>query len=400
MVIVPLDASPQRFDVPSLPISPRCLRTDAAAATPDSLFLSEAWHSACLETWRDRVKFQEVTLTAQQMPGGRPARALISRRVEIRHGFLPVRVIALNQSGSAILDQPWIERNGFFDAPPNGFPELLSQLLDRLAADQSWDEFKLGGLIAEHARETLYQAARHGLTARLDLEQPSFQIDLDLIRTRFGGDYLAGLSANTRQQLRRSRRLAERTLGELRLEEAVTLDQVFEWFNATGPLHRNRWGNPDRSAIESGFANPEFVAFHQRLMRHAFPSGGIQYFRLNAGDTTLAYLYNFVKDRNIHFYLSGINYEVDSGIRPGMLAHWLAVEANLKAGKHVYDFLAGNARYKRSLSTGEDRTLWLVLQRSRARLQLEGLARRLKRSLSGASSTDLLDNIPHASPLR
>ena len=144
----------------------------------------------------------------------------------------------------------------------------------------------------------------------------------------------------------------------------------------------------------SGFDNPSFVEFHRRLIELAFPTGGIQYLRLTAGETVLAYLYNFVSDGHVQFYLSGIDYGIDPSTKPGMLAHWLAIEHNLAAGRRIYDFLAGDARYKRSLSTGGDRTLWLVLQRPRWRLQLESFGRRVKRAALGQSHDEL--PIPHA----
>jgi hypothetical protein len=114
---------------------------------------------------------------------------------------------------------------------------------------------------------------------------------------------------------------------------------------------------------------------------------------------TFAYLYNFVSGDRVHFYLSGVNYGVSHAIRPGMLAHWMAIEKNLSEGKSLYDFLAGDARYKRSLSTGEDRTLWLVLRRPRWRLELENWARRLKGKLSG-NPVNSLNRIPHPERIR
>ena len=51
----------------------------------------------------------------------------------------------------------------------------------------------------------------------------------------------------------------------------------------------------------------------------------MQYLRLSAGDRVLAYLYCFVSDGHVHFYLSGIDYSTGRQFRPGMLAHWLAI---------------------------------------------------------------------------
>ncbi len=381
---------------PSPPLHERAgaleqVQAEVARRRSDSLFLSAAWLRASLDCWDGRADYRVVQVAEEGQP---PVWALLGRRTEWRHHVLPVRIAALNQSAIESLDQPWIERNGFYGGTPETFGRHLALLLEQLEAESDWDELRLGGLLEAHAHDALYLAARNGLACRLDFEQPSFNVDLARVRTEHGGDYLAALSANTRQQLRRARRHAEHALGPVRLEVARTLEQALQWFDASGPLHRRRWGGAQDDPYASGFDNPAFVQFHRRLIELAFPTGGIQYARLLAGDAVLAYLYNFVSDGHVHFYLSGIDYSVDPSVKPGMLAHWLAIEHNLADGREVYDFLAGDARYKRSLSTGRDRTLWLVLQRPRWRLQFEGFARRLKRSMRGDSHDEL--PVPHA----
>lgn len=363
---------------------------------PDSLFLSHAWFEACAESWLGRVHFDLIELNRLNQP---PVWALISRRREWRHGVLPVNVIALNQSCCPVLDQPWIERNGLFGQRPEEFDRDFSSLIHRLVEDPEWDELRLPGLSAEHARQALYDAARCGLVARLELEQPSFHIDLNQIRREHAGEYLRSLSPNSRQQLRRAKRLAEKTLGPVVIEEAATYQQALAWFDETSPLHRARWGRPNSSEFDSGFDNPEFVRFHRSLIEKAFATRSIQYLKCNAGKQTLAYLYNFVSGDRVHFYLSGVNYGLELAIKPGMLAHWMAIERNLSSGRASYDFLAGDARYKRSLSTGEDRTLWLVLRRHRLKLAMESRARQLKQKFSGQEA-DALHRISHPKPTR
>ena len=363
---------------------------------PDSVFLSHAWFEASTESWRGRVDFDLIELSPL---GQHPVWALVSRRREWRHGFLPVNVISLNQSCCPALDQPWIERNGLFGQRSGEFDHDLSALINHLLEDPDWDELRLPGLGSEQARQALYEAARHGLIARLELEQPSFHIDLNHIRDAHSGDYLKSLSSNSRQQLRRAKRLAEKTLGPVVIEEADTCEQALGWFHETAPLHRARWGRPDSSEFDSGFDNPEFIQFHEKLIQKAFTTHSIQYLRCSAGDQTLAYLYNFISGNRVHFYLSGVSYALDQTIKPGMLAHWMAIEHNLQAGHGSYDFLAGDARYKRSLSTGEDRTLWLILRRPRLKLEMESRARRLKQKLTGQPA-DALHRISHPKSTR
>ena len=352
----------------------------------DSVYLSKYWFAASIESWRDRASFETIELVSKS---GAPVWALIGKKREWRHRIMPVRVLALNQACEPMLDQPWIERNGFFGEHPQDFEGHLGQLLETLLQDENWDELRLPGLTGEFARHALYQAARMGLIARIDLEQPSFNIDLNGIRNKHSGDYLSALSANTRQQLRRSRRLAEKTFGPVVLEEAESADQALQWFDETAPLHRARWEETDSSSFNSGFDNPDFVTFHRRLIELGFAERTIQYLKCSAGGVTFAYLYNFVAGDRVHFYLSGVNYGISHAIRPGMLAHWMAIEKNLNNGQSLYDFLAGDARYKRSLSTGEDRTLWLVIRRPRLRLEMESWARQLKARLAGKPKESL-----------
>lgn len=368
----------------SRPSTPDQIQAEVSRRPPESLFLSAAWLSACFEGWRDGARYSVLELADEGRP---PVWALLGRRTVVRHGVLPVRVVALNQSTVELLDQPWIERNGFFGGSPEQFGRHLALMLKTLERQSDWDELRLGGLVDEHAQVALYQAARSRLACRLDSEQPSFSVDLEAIRTQQGGDYLSALSANTRQQLRRARRLVEQTHGPVVIDQAASIAQALQWFELTGSLHRARWGGEDDDPHSSGFDNHAFVAFHRRVIELTFPTGGIQYLRLRAGSKVLAYLYNFVAGDRVHFYLSGIDYS-DPKAKPGMLAHWLAIESNLAAGRRVYDFLAGDARYKRNLSTHRSRTLWLVLQRPRWRLQLEAFGGRVKRTVLGHARHD------------
>lgn len=350
-----------------------------AARPPESVFRSAAWFRSCIETWGDRAAWRVLESTTDQ---GRTAWSLLGARTEIRHRVLPVRVLALGQAIDDALDQPWIEQNGFLGCDPGDFATHMGQLLDRLAGEHDWDELRLGGMSEGDAREAMRQAERVGLSVRLAIEQPTFDVDLDDVRSRHGGDYLAALSANTRQQLRRSRRHAEQTLGRLMVERAACTDEALDWLDRTAPLHRARWTGNSGETAASGFDNPAFVAFHRRLISHGFETGAIEYLHVKAGETTLAFLYNFVACNHVQFYLSGVDHGIDPAMRPGLLAHWAAIEHALEGGRFSYDFLAGDARYKRSLSTGSGRTLWLVLQRPRWRLRLEQAGRLAKRALS------------------
>ena len=78
------------------------------------------------------------------------------------------------------------------------------------------------------------------------------------------------------------------------------------------------------------------------------------------------------------FYQSGIAYEADNRLKPGLVCHAHAVAYNAAAGHRIYDFLGGEARYKKSLSTDAAHVrelTWSTIQRPRFRFALEARAR-------------------------
>jgi CelD/BcsL family acetyltransferase involved in cellulose biosynthesis len=62
--------------------------------------------------------------------------------------------------------------------------------------------------------------------------------------------------------------------------------------------------------------------------------------------------------------------------------HYLAIGRAMRTGFQVYDFLAGEARYKRSLAAPGEALLWCRLQQPRLLFHLERAGRFLRGCLS------------------
>jgi len=72
------------------------------------------------------------------------------------------------------------------------------------------------------------------------------------------------------------------------------------------------------------------------------------------------YLYNFVHDGWVAAYQSGFDFGPDADrLRPGLVCHLMAIQHYAGAGMRRYDFLGGEARYKRSLANAEIPLVWL-----------------------------------------
>jgi hypothetical protein len=81
---------------------------------------------------------------------------------------------------------------------------------------------------------------------------------------------------------------------------------------------------------------------------------------LSLNEQKLAFIY-LLKDNDCwYFYLSAIKSFEDNRIKVGLVAHLMIIEDAIKNSIKKYDFLAGEARYKRSLSNQSGSTQQLV----------------------------------------
>jgi CelD/BcsL family acetyltransferase involved in cellulose biosynthesis len=200
---------------------------------------------------------------------------------------------------------------------------------------------------------------------------PAYRVDL--ARVRAGGGVAAILSANGRQQLNRSRRdLAQ--LGSPELEAAATTEEALNFFDGLERLHVRSWIRRKR---HHAFASPFFGRFHRTLIQNHFASGGIELMRLRAGDHAFGFLYNFRRNGCVYAYQSGFD-DSDPRLRPGYVAHALAIDTHAASGDAVYDFMAGRNRLKERFATDPYEMHWYKIQRPLLRFRAERAARAIK----------------------
>lgn len=153
-------------------------------------------------------------------------------------------------------------------------------------------------------------------------------------------DFFSAFSRNTRQQINRSLKLLKEK-GEVKL---LIESKSISFFETLCSKHREQWGS---SLWGSGFDNPYFLAFHKAL--HNNENTKVLAFSIN-GDV-LALGYYFLYKKRVSFYLSAIDKFDDNRIKVGLAFHYLAMKHFQKQGYEVYDFLGGDARYKKSMSS-------------------------------------------------
>lgn len=323
-----------------------------AEAGPIPPFRSWTW-VGCLAAER----YPDPWLLRAEAAGRRVGLALFNRRA----GRL-----SLAESGDPVLDAPFVEHNAPLLAAGAGAG--VAGALLRAA----WEVAGVRRLRLSGVEAGLAEAA--GGTAFRRQVRPAPFVDLDRVRAA-GGDPLAHLSANARGQIRRALRRFG-AAGEVVLERAGTEAEALAWFEAMVTLHQQDWqarGQP------GAFANPFMRRFHRALVARAMPQGEAELLRLSAGGTVLGYLYNLRRGGHVCAYQGGFDRAAaDAHRKPGLVAHVLAIGRAAGEGAALYDFLAGEDRYKRSLATGSRDLVWAELVPS---WSAAGLAARLRRRL-------------------
>jgi CelD/BcsL family acetyltransferase involved in cellulose biosynthesis len=157
---------------------------------------------------------------------------------------------------------------------------------------------------------------------------------------------LQRLSANRRSQIRRSLKASEQS-GALHVQEAESAETALAYFSRLGELHNARWR---RAGIAGAFESPNWVRFHQAVIARGIGRGEIQLLRVTAGNEDLGYLYNLRWRNTVAMIQSGFIEPASNAHRPRFVCHLLAMEYNAARGATVYDFLGGNAEYKRVLA--------------------------------------------------
>jgi len=209
--------------------------------------------------------------------------------------------------------------------------------------------------------------------------KPSWRVDLEAIRAS-GRTYMDSLSANTRQQIRRSMRLYEKQ-GELSVTRARDRAEALAFLDDLKALHQPYWisrGEP------GAFAFPFFERFQRRLIETCHPHGGVELIRVTRGNIPIGYLYNLVYRRHVYSYQSGFRFEADSKLKPGLVSHCLCIDMHEREGSRVYDFMAGDNRYKANLGSPGPDMHYVLLQRPTPQTRLESGLRFLRERLRSA----------------
>jgi len=341
-----------------------------------SFFLSWSWISTWLEVLPTKAELYAYRCFAGERLVGL---CVVGRSRVRRRGLFRSRVLSINELHLPGFDMT-IEYNGVL-AQRGYEAAVAAQLLrDLQQYAPAWDELVLSGV--PQRRWADFQPDDSCLLSIIEERRSPWVTHLPSQHARgdalFSSPLFARMSSNRRWQIKRSFREYEK-IGPLSLHVARNTAEALTWFEAMGSLHTQRWNSVGQAGA---FANPHWVGFHRTLIRRAFNRDELQLLRIDCGELTIGYIYNFLWRGRVYMLQTGLALQKSNALRPGYVSHCLAIDYNAGRGLHYYDFLCGDSDYKQVLGQADQPLLWGRLQKRRWKFRLEnalvGVYRRLK----------------------
>lgn len=166
------------------------------------------------------------------------------------------------------------------------------------------------------------------------------------------GEYLAGLGAKSRHELRRKIRRAEAAVSGLRFRVTENEGDLARDMSSFIRLHR--LSHPDKR----NFMDERMAAFFRRVGRAFFEAGRLRLAFLCGAQGDIAAAFQIEWNETLLLYNSGFDPACRSA-SPGLVLVARCIEEAVARGLREYDFLRGTERYKYDLGA-RDRLVFRV----------------------------------------
>lgn len=330
----------------------------------NTVFLSWLWISHWLDLVTGKV-FVVECYDAKKLVG----LACFVENTRKAFGFIPVKQWFLHRTGNESEDQIWIEYNDFLLDSAVEVKARSSMIKAVCDYDASVKEF-IVGLSSKDILSNFQQSFAH---SRELISTKGYSVDFDKIQHVYLTEVL---SKNSRAQIKRSEKLLTQE-GELSFSVSLNKEEISQLLGDIAEIHINRWQN---TLEGSGFTNPLFSHFHQSLINDDC-NNVVQVATLSLNNRAIGYLFNFVYQEHVYFYLSALTVFENNKIKVGLTLHAKAIQFYQEQGLSCYDFLGGEARYKSSLSNQHYNLAILSFFNNSIILQVENKLKAIKQSL-------------------
>ncbi len=308
-----------------------------------SPFMSWAWHRAWADAAPSAERAASEVLMLQDSSGSLEA-VLPLRRCHMRFRRFGVQALTWAIGDTGCPDE--------LDVP--SLPDTDLQALTQAIEDLSWQIIVLPNLVddAPNARRWCDALNERGHTTRQHPLWSCPRLELPVSWDH----YLATLSPNRRQILRRKERA-------LRRDHAVTLvdyDQntLDEGWSHLVALHEQRW-----NGAGGAFRDPRTAQLQRQFAGEMARQQRLWLTTLNIDGRAAAAWYGFTSDDTVYFYQGGRDpqWQRES---VGLVLMSVMIQRAIERGYRVFNFLRGDDEYKNAWKPSQRMTRELVVFRS------------------------------------
>lgn len=302
-----------------------------AAYAPD-FFVS----STTMKCWLESIPpSTSLILTMLFAPDGKIAGVALFGRFRAKVAkFIPVTTLALSRSGRSDLDQWWPEY-----VQPRCFPEHHEKIgwwFYQVAKQQGAVQWETE--VVPLSWLSIWQKNAPACVSHLFENEESGGI----VPLRSPIMFRRSIE----RQCRQTERFAEASLGGALLLREVLPSERLRAIEAHLHWHIEKWAG---TSTPSGFENTVFKEVISRLSSSV--ESGLRVFLLQAHDAVIGMQIVLCSGTWAGFYLASLKPIASNHWRPGIWMHTEIARALSAEGLLVYDLMAGNADYKKMLST-------------------------------------------------
>lgn len=241
------------------------------------------------------------------------------------------------RTGEPALDQVWVEYTDWLSNPMNPM-KLTTVAYQHLVQHHKLGCSHWNVVCSERPIHNFYRSmSRNSWCVTHDTDRGFFvpigQIPPSAMRT-----------SSLNRSLRKTKEIAEQQKWSL---QRIIGDNAWDVLSKASAWHVDKWRD---TPTPSGFLNPHFVNFHERLFRETSIPVLFSVTREDTGELIGA-IYCMNHKKTLSFYLGAYATSTDPKIKLGLWSHAMIIDWCETSGFKEYDFMAGDANYKKSFSS-------------------------------------------------
>lgn len=286
-------------------------------------FLSWEWQRSWVESHADCSPLVVLALSSTGAPEG-----LLALQRRHHRGLRVLEFLAQPADGDdldCLLD-------------PAGAPDTALRLTRAALGRQPWDLLRCGGVRAGSHFES---ALRRMTGLRAIFCEPGEWLPALRLGEGFEA-FLAGQSANFREQMRRRRRTLERSRPRVWWECATSPDEIGNGLGHLFRLHQLRRQQCGEDGIFRRASSRHFVRLAATRLA---TTGSSRLYMLRSAASVIAVLFGLEADRRFLYYQSGFD-PGWQGFSPGTVLLSYVIEDCIRRGLRQFEFLRGEESYK------------------------------------------------------